>query len=553
MKKTINLLILLVLLVSLLALPVQAAGSGTIAMGSASGKQGETVTLKVTMPKNPGLMTMSIKVSFDTNVLQLTKVADAGLLKGSALNSSYSSPYKITWVDYSSSTNNTKTGTIATFTFKIKDSAPVGDTKVTLSFENSYDTNNQANSFSASSGKITVSCRTHSYAGWQKTDGSQHSRSCSACGYTEKAKHSWDKGTVTKEATCQESGTKKFVCSGCKAEKTETVKQKAHKYNSYEPLNASNHTAVCSVCKTKDKLSHNWDAGTVTKEATCQETGSKTLTCQNCATTKEEQIPKAAHSFTGWQSVDENTHTHSCTVCKTEETQAHNLSGTLLHDATAHFVGCTECEFAKDPQPHVPGPEATADTDQLCTVCSRVLQVRANHEHKLKAEWSQDEEGHWNSCEFCDQKFQFAAHTYDSNCSAACNVCAGERTAPHDPNGKWEGDEQGHWQLCSSCGEKILAGEHTPGEAATTAKAQLCTDCGYELAPVLPHEHFDKGHSHICQCGETYEAGEDCPICAEGEIPWWLPCAVETAIVLIVAIILLIVKKKKQKKEQFDF
>ncbi|MBO5318029.1 MAG: hypothetical protein J6A74_06260 [Oscillospiraceae bacterium] len=549
MKKTVTLLILIILLVTAVALPVQAAGNGSVAMGSASGKQGETVTLKVTMPKNPGLVTMAIKVSFDTNVLQLTKVTDAGLLKGTALNSSYGSPYKITWAD-TVAANNTKTGTIASFTFKIKDSAPVGATTVSLSFVDSFDTNYQENSFSASSGKITVTCKSHSFGQWQRTGDSQHQRTCSACGHTEKANHSWDRGSVTKEATCKQTGTKKFVCSGCKAEKTETIKMKDHKYGTYTELNASHHTAVCTVCQTKAKLSHSWKDGKVTKEATCQETGSKTLTCKNCAATKEETVPKAAHSFTPWEIVDENSHTHSCTVCKTEETKAHSFGVELLHDADAHFTGCVDCNFTKDSQPHVPGPEATADTDQICTVCNRVLQIRANHDHQMKEGWQQDAEGHWNSCELCDQKFQFAEHTYENNCAVQCNVCAAERTAPHDPDGKWDGDTQGHWQLCESCGEKVMTGEHIPGEAATTAKPQLCTDCGYELAPVLPHEHFDADHSHICECGEIYEAGKECPICRNARRDWilWVLCGVE-AVLLAVSVGFNIHYKRKQKKE----
>lgn len=41
--------------------------------------------------------------------------------------------------------------------------------------------------------------------------------------------HSWDKGKVTKEATCTEGGVKTFTCTGCNAKKKETVKATGHK------------------------------------------------------------------------------------------------------------------------------------------------------------------------------------------------------------------------------------------------------------------------------------------------------------------------------------
>ena len=42
---------------------------------------------------------------------------------------------------------------------------------------------------------------------------------------------------------------------------------------------------------------------------------------------------------------------------------------------------------------------------------------------------------------------------------------------------------------------------HTPGAEATEEAPQVCTDCGYVLAPMLEHTHsFVDGK---CRCGET--------------------------------------------------
>ena len=165
MKKTFPILILLVMLCGLLVVPVSAAGTGSMTMSSASGNRGDTVTLSVKLNSNPGLVTMTIKVSYDTSVLQLISVSEPGLLIGTQLNTNYGSPYTISWIDGATTTDNNATGTIATFTFKILDNAAIGDSKVTLQFIDSYDSDYNENSFSVTSGKVTVKCN-HSYGGW---------------------------------------------------------------------------------------------------------------------------------------------------------------------------------------------------------------------------------------------------------------------------------------------------------------------------------------------------------------------------------------------------
>lgn len=42
---------------------------------------------------------------------------------------------------------------------------------------------------------------------------------------------------------------------------------------------------------------HTWDNGKVTKEATCEETGTKLYTCSECGNTKEEEIPATGHNY----------------------------------------------------------------------------------------------------------------------------------------------------------------------------------------------------------------------------------------------------------------
>ncbi len=72
---------------------------------------------------------------------------------------------------------------------------------------------------------------------------------------------------------------------------------------------------------------HSWDVGTVTKTATCKETGVKTFKC-SCGETKTETIAKTtSHQYGAWTVESEATvkaaevQKHICSVCGNEETK----------------------------------------------------------------------------------------------------------------------------------------------------------------------------------------------------------------------------------------
>ena len=89
--------------------------------------------------------------------------------------------------------------------------------------------------------------------------------------FTVECGHIWDNGTITKEPTCTEAGTKVYKCTNddCDVTKTETIKA----------------------------LGHNWDNGIVTKEPTCTDTGTKICTCSRDNVTKTETIKALGHDY----------------------------------------------------------------------------------------------------------------------------------------------------------------------------------------------------------------------------------------------------------------
>ena len=74
----------------------------------------------------------------------------------------------------------------------------------------------------------------------------------------------------------------------------------------------------------------------------------------------------------------------------------------------------------------------------------------------------------------------------------------------------WQTDANKHWSVCRVCNKKSDAQLHVPGPEATETQAQLCSVCGYEMAPAQEHVHsfgpvwmYDsKSHWQACICGE---------------------------------------------------
>ena len=82
--------------------------------------------------------------------------------------------------------------------------------------------------------------------------------------------HDWDKGVVTKEATCRETGLKVTTCLDCGLSKEETIAK------------TTNHT---------------YGEWAVTQEATCAAKGKKTAQCAVCGKEKSQTIKALGHKY----------------------------------------------------------------------------------------------------------------------------------------------------------------------------------------------------------------------------------------------------------------
>ncbi len=168
--------------------------------------------------------------------------------------------------------------------------------------------------------------------------------------------HDRDAGAVTKEPTCTETGSEKFTCKRCGEEKTEELPAKGHT-EEVIPAIAATCTAAgktegkkCSVCgevliaqEEAAALGHDRDAGVVTKEPTCTETGSKKFICKRCGEEKTEELPAKGHTEETIAAVPATctatglTEGKKCTVCDTV-TVEQTITAMLEHSWDAGVI-----------------------------------------------------------------------------------------------------------------------------------------------------------------------------------------------------------------------
>ena len=545
MKRIIAIL-LCVMLIGALAMPIAAAGAHmSISSSNSTVHRGEAFELTVSLSNNEPVSNGAIILSYDTSVFELTggncTVSDATLAEVSAANGGGV---------FMLQNDAVVSGTIFTINMKVKSDAAFGTFSISGTPSLSIDCGISGTS-------VTVACQ-HSFGNSSKVDDSKHESKCTICGEKKQDAHTWNDGTVTKAPTCKDAGSKTVKCTACGAEKTETVPvTDKHTYGGWSNQGGSGHSHVCSVCGKEESSSHSWYTAQVLEEATCQTTGRKTIICDDCGASAEEEIPVADHTYGAPTEATAAGHTLKCTVCGTTTTAEHTFGETLEHDQQAHYYACQLCGYKKDQEEHNPGPKATEETDQICTDCNRVLKPKGKHQHEFVKEWSSDDKNHWHICVDCPVRDSELPHVFDNDCDADCNTCGLTRQVAHIVSPLVEFDETGHWYSCLICGEKQEFAAHVPGPEATISTNQTCTVCGFELAPAVPHDHVFDGngtvHFHKCACGLECETdAQTCSICAEAHktFPWWIVCIAEAVIFIVVILVLLLRKKKTVKKEQ---
>lgn len=220
---------------------------------------------------------------------------------------------------------------------------------------------------------------------------------------------------------------------------------------------------------------HTFDAGVITKEATCGAEGETTYTCSICNATKNEPIAiTQPHTFGDLKKVDVNDHMRVCSVCQFEEVSAHKWGrgqverhATCGHTGITHYT-CSECGGTKTfTSAKLKNHTYDNVCDGTCNVCSYVRRTI----HSFGTEWFSDNTGHWQICTLCSEKSELLPHTWDAE--ELCVDCRLPNPHVHTFGTDWIKGTDTHWHECP-CGKKADEVPHSYGSD------YLCTACGAE-------------------------------------------------------------------------
>lgn len=194
-------------------------------------------------------------------------------------------------------------------------------------------------------------------------DGDKHIGVCSTCNKTITETHTWaEEGSVIKEAKCLADGEAEFKCTanGCTATKKEKIEKGHTLPEKPTSINEKEHEFACERnCGHSQKEAHNFvmvvkaSKVPVGNDATCIETGSRTIKCADCDKEIELTIAKAKHTFGNYEKYDADKHAQKCTVCGVEAYGDHTWGeGKVTKEATCKDEGvktftCTACKATK--------------------------------------------------------------------------------------------------------------------------------------------------------------------------------------------------------------
>lgn len=161
MKKLLSIILALAMVFSVVAFEtVLATTEPTITVETVEAEAGETVAVKVSISNNPGIWGLKVKIAYDRSVLTLTSVengdffASSEWTKGDINKETYTLSYGAN--DFADIT--TVSGTLATLTFSVSDTATAGDYNIDVSYVvgDIINSNLDDVSFAMVNGKVSI-------------------------------------------------------------------------------------------------------------------------------------------------------------------------------------------------------------------------------------------------------------------------------------------------------------------------------------------------------------------------------------------------------------
>lgn len=204
-----------------------------------------TVKVTVSFHKNPGVVGAELKGTYNADVLKFVSVEN-GEIMGNMLANIQNGTIYISWTN-AETENITDDGVIVTMTFKIKDTASVGDeADIAITSFSAHDTNLEDVEFNTIGGKITV--EDHEWSEWQYTWSDDH-KTCTAtrtmtCGCG-KIETQTVKATISAKTCTAVTYLAHFTIQGAQ-DQNEVVTVSDHEY--VISANGAELTFTCSKC-----------------------------------------------------------------------------------------------------------------------------------------------------------------------------------------------------------------------------------------------------------------------------------------------------------------
>ena len=335
------------------------------------------------------------------------------------------------------------------------------------------------------SGETNPNNHTGQLGDWQ-TNTDEHWKVYSCCqAQSDKAAHAWDDGAVTTSPTCTAAGERTYTCGTCNAKKTEVIPATGHTYN-----------------QTKVEDKYLVSAATCTAKAVYY----KSCVCGATSTATFEHGEKNPNNHTGqlgnWQTnTDEHWKVYSCCQAQSDKAAHAWNEGKVTTSPTCTAAGertftCTVCSATKKETIPATGhtPDAAVRENIVAATCTTA--------------GSYDEVVYCTACgnevSRTQKTIDKLAHDYDTT--------------------KWvKADENQHGHKCKNCDAITDLAAHVPGAAATETTPQLCTECGYVIAPATHPVHTwvfvaetpatcnaagEREH-YKCTCGRTSFKNDD--------------------------------------------
>ncbi len=450
--RTLSLVIALVMLMSCCLSTVTfnvsaAANDPTIVVSDTTALPGETAQVSISLENNPGIVSMTLHMTYDTDILTLKEVKDAGVLGATAHKPELKSPYTLVWVNDLATTNFTVTGTIVTLSFEVSATArsgAVSPVEITYNYNRNEIYNKDATKvkFEIDNGSVTVDqfvCNHVDADGMWETNDTQHFHTCSCGTEFDHANHTGGEATCKAHALCSTCGT------------------------AYGELNANNH---------KNTDLRDFDPGT------CKEPGySGDTWCKDCETkiangTVTDPTGKHVDADGKWETNDTQ-HFHTC-GCGDEFDHANHKGGTATCKNKAKCSACGIAYGELNPNNH----KNTVVRNAVSATCN---------------------------------KSGYTGDTYCKDCGIKIKTGTTiKATGEHvDADGKWETNATQHFHTCG-CGKVFDHEDHIGGAANCKDKA-VCEICGASYGELNANNHTGETHlvgEKATSCKETGYTGD---------------------------------------------